>query len=123
PTFADVPFAASNWRARPTELKGGLLQMLRTLVTFSFEPHEFASFHGRTPVLGSLFTLSTPLLWLVRDRARLLTLYGGTYLGLVCWFWLHAFDRYLQVLVPWMAAGTAAVLVLLWRERVVLRAG
>lgn len=116
PSFADVPFAASNWRARPTELGTGTLQMLRTLVTFSFEPHEFLAFHGRTPVFGSLFSLSTPLLWFVRERRRLLGLYAGVYACLAVWFWLHAFDRYLQVLVPWMAAGTVSVLLLLWRR-------
>ena len=58
----------------------------------------------------------TPLLPFLGRRPRLYWLFGGVYLGIVAWFWIHQLDRYLQVLVPWMAAATAVVLVLLWRQ-------
>ena len=94
----------------------GIYEMLKTLVTFSFIPHDFPQYHGDLPVFGSLFTIFTPLLAFLGRRPRLHWLFGGVYLGLVAWFWIHQLDRYLQVLVPWMAAATAIVLVLLWRQ-------
>ncbi len=99
----------------------GIGEMLTTLVTFPFVPHDFEGYHGKVPIFGSLFTLLTPALFFVRPRRRLLWLFAGCYLGLVAWFWLHQFDRYLQTLVPWMAAGTAASLSLLWREGALVR--
>jgi hypothetical protein len=101
---------------------GALLEMLRTLVTFSFEPHDFPQYHGALPVFGSLFTLCTPPLLLLGRRRRLHWLFAGVYLGLCAWFWIHQWDRYIQALLPWMAAGTAAVLMLLWQEGPLVRA-
>jgi hypothetical protein len=99
----------------------GLLEMSKTLVTFSFVPHDFPQFHRDVPVFGSLFTLATPLVPLLGRRPRLAWLFAGAYLGVAAWFWIHQFDRYLQVLVPWMAAATAVVLVLAWRSGVAPR--
>jgi hypothetical protein len=92
-----------------------VLETLTTLATFSFLPHDFPQFHGDVPVFGFLFTLVTPLAFLFPRRPRLTWLFVGTYLGVAGWFWIHQFDRYLQVLVPWMAAATAVVLTLVWR--------
>ncbi len=92
-----------------------VLDMLKTLVTFSFVPHDFPQFHRDVPVFGSLFTVATPIVFFLGRRARLRWLFLGAYLGIAGWFWIHQFDRYLQVLVPWMAAATAVVLVSLWR--------
>jgi len=98
-----------------------VLECLKTLATFSFVPHDFPAFHGAVPVFGSLFTVLTPLALLVTKRTRLRLLLVGCYLGLFAWFWLHQLDRYLQVLVPWMAAATAVVLQLVWEEGGLLR--
>lgn len=113
---AEAPFAAWFSLNRPPLGWAGLGEMLRTLVTFSFSPHDYPQYHRDVPVFGSLFTLCTPLLLLLARNRRLDWVFAGTYLGLCAWFWLHAVDRYLQALLPWMAAGTAAVLALLWRQ-------
>jgi hypothetical protein len=98
-----------------------LLEMLKTLATFSFVPHDFPQFHRDVPVFGSLFTLLTPIMFFLGRRSRLRWLFLGAYLGIASWFWIHQFDRYLQVLVPWMAAATAIVLSLVWRMGIVPR--
>jgi hypothetical protein len=73
-------------------------------------------------VFGSLFTLCTPLVLLLRQPRRLLWVFAAAYLGIALWFWIHQFDRYLQVLVPWMVAGTAVVIGVAWRKGGWLRA-
>ncbi len=113
---AELPYAFEYPLIRPALSWSGIGDMLQTLVTFSFLPHDFPQYHGRIPVFGSLFTLATPLLLLLRRERRLLVLFGGAYFGIAVWFWIHQFDRYLQALLPWMAAGTAAVIALLWQR-------
>jgi hypothetical protein len=112
---AELPY--SRWYAlhHPPLGLSTLFAMVQTLVTFSFAPHDFPQFHRDLPVFGSLFTLCTPLVLFVNERRRLRWLMLGSYLGIATWFWIHEFDRYLQVLVPWMAAGTAVVLRCLWQ--------
>jgi hypothetical protein len=113
---AEAPLAGWYYLARLPFDPSGLVQMAKTLVTFSFVPHDFPQYHGKIPVFGSLFTLLTPTLVLVPRRARLGWLFAGSYLGLALWCFIHQFDRYLQVLVPWMAAGTAVVISWLYRQ-------
>jgi hypothetical protein len=100
-------------------LEGTLAQKLvataKTLATFSFVPNDWMLFHGERPVFGSLFTLLLPALVLVRARRRVWLLAGGIQLGIAIWYVTNHQDRYLQALLPWMAACTAALLVLLWR--------
>src|SRR6185369_3398562 len=45
-------------------------------------------------------------------------LFAATHLGVFVWYWTHHQDRYLQAALPWMAAATAAVLALVWRQGV-----
>jgi hypothetical protein len=113
---AEAPYAAWFALNRPPFGWSGLGEMLRTLATFSFSPHDYPQYHQDVPIFGSLFTLCTPCLLFLARKRRILWLFGGVYLGLCAWFWIHAIDRYLQALLPWMAAGTAGVLTLLWRE-------
>ncbi len=120
---AEIPYAFEYALNRPSASVASVLEMLKTLATFSFVPHDFAPYHGSVPVFGSLFTLATPALLVVPKRPRLLALFAGTYLGIAVWFWLHQFDRYLQALLPFMAAGTAAVITLLYRRGVAWRRG
>lgn len=108
---------------RPPFSVSGLVEMAKTLVTFSFVPHDFPQYHGETPVFGSLFTAFTPLALAHAARRRLLVLFVAAYAGIAAWFWIHQLDRYLQVLVPWMAAGTAVALRLAWRGGALLRLG
>lgn len=95
-----------------------LVETLRTLVTWSFEPHDWVAFHGKRPVIGSLLTMLLPCLLFLRGTKRLWVVAIWIHVGIVMWFRVLPQDRYLQVLMPWMAAWTAAALVLAWRSRV-----
>lgn len=94
-------------------------QKLRTVLVmlfgFSFTPHGWAAIPGGRAVFGSLFTLLLPLMAWVRPRSRVLVIAACVHLGLVVWCLTYTYDRYLQALLPWMAACTAAVLGALWR--------
>jgi hypothetical protein len=89
---------------------------LAALVDYSFVPHDWSGFHGDRPVFGSLFTLLIPVLFFLRSRRRIWLLIIGIHVGIVVWFVTTHQDRYLQALLPWMAACTAAILVLAWQS-------
>jgi hypothetical protein len=115
--FADPQFVVTG---TPVEK---LLKTLRALVTFSFKPNDWGGFHGDKPVFGSLFTLLVPVLLFLRAPRRLWLLVVGTHLGIAVWYLTNHQDRYLQAIVPWMAACTAATLALGWQQGPVVRAG
>ena len=108
-------------------LKGTLferiVETLKALVTFSFVPHNWGSFHGDTPVFGSLFTLTAPMLLYFRRTWKLGLFAIAIHIGIAVWFITTHQDRFLQALLPWMAASTAAILVLAWREGRWIRVG
>lgn len=91
-----------------------LLEALKATLTFSFVPNDWHVFHRDVPIFGSLFTLTLPCVLLVRGRARLLAAHACVMVSLLLWHFLHHADRYLQVLLPWMAAVTAACLGRVW---------
>jgi hypothetical protein len=101
---------------RPERSLGGLLESLRVLWTFSFEPHDWSAYHGKVPVFGFLYTVLLPGLLFLKGARRIWPLVLWTEVGIFSWFWLHHQDRYLQALMPWMAAVTAAIVVLAWRQ-------
>jgi hypothetical protein len=92
-----------------------LLGTGEVLGTFSMVPHDW-NFHGRRPVFGSLFTCLLIALPFVRAGRRVWVLTLAVHLGIVVWFVTAHEDRYLQALLPWMTAASAALLVLLWRR-------
>lgn len=92
-----------------------IAEALRTLLTFSFEPNNYGAFHRDVPVFGSLFTLTLFCLPLLRRTRRLWALALWVHLGIFLWFLVHPLDRYLQAVVPLMAAFTAGVLILVFR--------
>jgi hypothetical protein len=98
-------------------------ETLLATFTFAFKPHNWSNLHGSWPVFGSLFTLCLPLLGLVATRRRTVWLALGTLLGIAIWYWTYHQDRYLQALLPWMAAVVAAVLAGAWRAGWLARAG
>ncbi|NUP10437.1 MAG: hypothetical protein HOW73_30675 [Polyangiaceae bacterium] len=106
---------ADRWIPKGTTTEK-LKQTFEALATFSFEPHDYSNFHGKVPVFGSLFTLSVILLPFVKGARRTWSLVAATNLGVFIWFWTMHQDRYLQLLVPWMAAVTAATIALAWRS-------
>jgi hypothetical protein len=93
-----------------------LREALKAVFTHSFVANDFPQFHGARPVFGSLFTLLLPVLVFARAPRRLWWLAGGTLIGVFVWHWTSHADRFLQALVPWMAAAAAACMVLAWRE-------
>jgi len=94
-----------------------LVKMLRGTAQIPFYTRERRDFHRDWPIFGPLFHLS--LFWLpfLRRAARVWALVGATALGLFYWYMLSHHERYLQPLVPWMAAVAAASLVLAWQQR------
>lgn len=98
-----------------------LLETLEAVVTFSFRPHDWPTFHGQVPVFGSLFTLSVLPLVFLRGTRRLWAVTLAAHLGVFVWYWTFYQDRYLQALVPWMASVVAGTFVLTWTAGVVPR--
>ena len=93
-----------------------LRETLKALFSFSFVAHDWPGFHGDRPVFGSLFTLFLPVLLFARAAPELWLTAAWVHLGIVIWFVTSHEDRYIQALLPWMAACTAAFLSLAWRK-------
>ena len=96
---------------------------LLSLVNFSFVPNDWPEFHGMVPIFGSLFTLTLPGLALLKATRRLWLLVIGVHVGIAIWYILSHQDRFLQALLPWMAACLAAVLTLTWERGALARVG
>jgi hypothetical protein len=109
------------------EPTGTLFEKLRetaaAVFTFSFVPHDWAIFHRDVPVFGFLFTLTLPILLFAPQARRARALAAATLLGIFIWYWTYHQDRYLQALLPWMVACTAAALSLAWSAGVGARLG
>ena len=103
--------------------KEKLLETAQAMLTFSFKPHDYDTFHGQLPVFGSLFTLSLPLLIFLPRVRRVWAVAACAQTGVALWYAISHWDRYLQALVPWMAAVVAAVLIVCAALGPVARAG
>jgi hypothetical protein len=119
--YFDTVFLDNLWRPVGT-LQERLWETTRALVTFSFEPHDWDGFHGKVPVFGSLFTLTSFCLPFVAAGRKLWGAVLYCYGGLFIWYWGSHQDRYLQALMPVMAAATAAVIAKIWQHGLVARA-
>ena len=97
-----------------------LVTTLEALATFSFLPNDWG-FHGKWPEFGSLFTLLLPALLVLRATRRIWITIIGIHLGIAIWYLISHQDRYLQCLVPSMAAVTAAGLALAWARGLLAR--
>lgn len=93
----------------------GLVATFKTLVTFSFKPNDWKHLHGVVPVFGSLFTLLLVALPFLRKTKRIWLLVAWIHVAIFAWYSVHHQDRYLQGLLPLMAAVTAAIALLVWR--------
>ena len=94
-----------------------LHETLHAVPLFAFVPHDWEMFHHDVPVFGFLFSLTGLALPFVRGRTgRIWLLLAATYCGIFLWYWGMHQDRYLQILLPWMASVTAAILTLAWRS-------
>jgi len=88
-------------------------QALALGFTCSFKPHY--SFTNAVPMLGSLFVLLLPVALFAPGKRRLWIGIVATYAATVTWAWTYVVDRYLQAVVPMMAAVTAALVVRGWQ--------
>jgi hypothetical protein len=111
----EVFYQAALWQPQGTWVDKALATA-RALVTFSFEPHDWPTYHGAVPVFGSLFTVLSFAVVFLRGARRALHLIVSTSSGVALWFLTSHQDRYLQCLLPWMVAASAAVLVLAARQ-------
>jgi hypothetical protein len=99
----------------PERNTSGIIRSLLAVFDFSFIPNDWSRFHGKRPVFGSLFTLLVPVLFWLRGTKRIWAIVGWLHIAIFTWYWVHHQDRYLQAIVPLMAACTAATLVLIYR--------
>ncbi len=107
---------------RPVEVDArSLKDALKVLWSYSFVPNDWPKFHGKWPTFGSLFTLLLLCLPFLKRTGRLWLLYGAVHMGILAWFFTHHQDRYLQTVVPWMAAGAAGVVILVFRSNIIAR--
>ncbi len=113
---AKVRIADPGWRPLGS-MPQKIAETLAAVFTFSFVPHDWPALHGEVPVFGSLFTLMLLPLVFLRRTDRIWGLAGSTLVGVFVWYWTYHQDRYLQALVPHMAAVAAATIILLWRTR------
>jgi hypothetical protein len=120
-TFFEKIFVPNNfWRPAGT-FGQKLVETARALFTFSFISHDWLGMHGTVPVFGSLFTLTSLCVPFLAGR-RLLGLVLVSYAAVFIWYWGSHQDRYLQAIVPWFAAATAAVIAEVWYSGLAARA-
>lgn len=103
-----------NWKPQGSTIDK-LRETAQGMTLFAFQPHDWAKFHGRVPIFGFLFTMSALFLPFLRKTKRIWMLFVATEMGVGIWYWTLHQDRYLQLLLPWMACVVAATLILLWR--------
>jgi len=102
----------------------GLIQTVRVLFDWSLVPNDWKSFHGRVPVIGSMFTLLLATIPFTRAPRRLWMLIGWCHLSIFFWYSVHHQDRYLQGIMPWLTVCLIAMSILIWRlQSRVLRFG
>jgi hypothetical protein len=106
---------------KPNKDMEGLVASLKTLYTFSFIPNDWRKFHGKVPTFGSLFTLLIACLPFLPKTRRIWGLVLTAHVAIFAWYWTHHQDRYLQTILPWMAAVTAAIIVMAWQTHVLVR--
>jgi hypothetical protein len=100
----------------------GILAAAQALFSFSFIPHDWVEFHGAVPIFGSLFTLLIPIVVFVPRPGRIAGIYLLLHASLLVWLYTQPEDRYLQQVLPAMAAVVAAVLQRAWQLGRVARA-
>lgn len=115
---ADVLMAEVFW-TRQFDVVGSFAEKLKStlvaLATFSFVPNDWG-FHGKRPEFGSLFTLLIPVLLFLKANRRVWTTIVGIHISVALWYFINHQDRYLQCLVPAMAAVVVVTLALAWRR-------
>jgi hypothetical protein len=119
-TFVENIAADRVWRA-PPEIGRRFRESLELIFTFPFRPHY--SFMGNLPTLGFAFTLSLPLLLVVRERGRLVVGALVSLATLFVWASTYRVDRHIQTFLPLLVVTTSATLVAAWRLGIAARIG
>jgi len=112
--FANEYSEVQMWA--PTRTLRGFAASVQALFAYSFLPNDWSKYHGARPVFGSLLTVLLPIILWLRGTRRLWLLVAWIHGAIFTWYWVHHQDRYLQAILPLMAAVTAAVLILIFRQ-------
>jgi hypothetical protein len=127
PWSSDGDFLFRVYQADQFVPTGRLLKrlggMVRALVDHSYGEYSWSDFHGTYPVFGSLFTFGLLALPFLKGTRRIWLLVLATHVGIGIWYLTCNFERYLQVLLPWMAAVVAGLAILAWQAGKVARIG
>jgi hypothetical protein len=125
PASPDYRIPFENWFYAPgfRAARGwqGISDGLKAMATFSFVPNDWPELHGKIPLFGSLFTLLLVAVPFIGRRPRLWFAIVATHVGVFVWYQIHHFDRYLQTLLPWMAACTTVCILALWAMHWIVR--
>jgi len=119
PRQPDSPFLVKYLLTGDTSIpRGPLPEMLGNAVKLAF------TFSFRQPVatMGSLFTLLLPAIVFLPRSRRLWLAALASLIALVTWAMTYPVDRYLQAVIPLLAAVTAAIIVRAWELGWVARA-
>lgn len=93
----------------------GVRETIGALFSFSYVPHDYSAFHRDVPVFGSLFSILVfALPWCGKKSRWLWAAVAYTLSGVLLWYVNHHQDRHLQMLLPMMAACTAAIMIHVW---------
>jgi len=117
PTVRDAAVFVENiaadrvWRA-PAEFGRRMRESLELIFTFPFRPHY--SFMGNLPTLGFAFTLSLPLVLVIRERRRIVVGALVSLATLFLWASTYRVDRHIQTFLPLLVVTTSATLVAAW---------
>jgi hypothetical protein len=98
-------------------------ELIQTVFTFSFIPHDWTQFHGTVPVFGSLFSVLIFSLPFLSQTRRLWLATLCSLLGIATWAGMLPQDRYLQTILPWLCAATAAFIIKIARTGIFSRLG
>jgi hypothetical protein len=97
-----------------------LTEAFGAFFTFSFESHYV---RPGSVLVGSLFTLLSPLAFVVREKRRIWVGIVSLLFAVLTWGMTLLAERYLQILTPLMAVVVAALLVRAWQLGWIARAG
>ncbi len=112
--FANEYSEVQMWA--PSRTIHGFASSVQALFAYSFSPNDWSRFHGDRPVFGSLLTILLPIILWVKQTRRVWVLIGWIHGAIFIWYWVHHQDRYLQAILPLMAAATASSLILIFRQ-------
>ena len=126
PTVRDAPilvhYLLTDWNFKPPgDFWERVVHAAGLVFAFAFKPHY--AFMGPLPTFGFLFALALPMLLLVGEARRLWIGALVSMTALFCWALTYLVDRNLQIILPLLAATTAAILIRAWRVGRLARIG